>query len=199
MAMLRMYVRPPLQDVVLIPSTKLNILIDDERRVQLADFGLVTVGDVTNGRMTTTANGHGSGTWMSPDRIEKTNHRRNTADDVYAFACLGYYVRSHFSIMSSVLIVPQMFVHSPPFYELDGMAPMLQIISGRRPTRPAFSACHGQVLPDALWDLINACWSHAPGDRPEIAIALDRLRAMSSNVRFPPALVKMPKENQERK
>jgi serine/threonine protein kinase len=71
---------------------QLNILLDDECHVQLCDFGLVIVGDTTEGRMTTSARGVGSGTWQSPERFMAERHRRSMADDVYAFGCLGYYV-----------------------------------------------------------------------------------------------------------
>jgi serine/threonine protein kinase len=69
-----------------------NILITDRCHVQLCDFGLVVVGDITDGCMTTTAQGLGTGIWMSPERLLPDKHRRTKADDVYAFACLCYYV-----------------------------------------------------------------------------------------------------------
>jgi serine/threonine protein kinase len=71
---------------------QLNVLIDDECHIRLCDFGLVIVGDGTEGRMTTTARGVGSGTWQSPERFLGERHRRTMGDDVYAFGCLGYYV-----------------------------------------------------------------------------------------------------------
>jgi serine/threonine protein kinase len=72
---------------------QLNVLIDDSCHTQLCDFGLAIVGDVTQGRMATTARGGaGSGKWRSPERITAEHHRRTVADDVYAFGCLGYYV-----------------------------------------------------------------------------------------------------------
>jgi serine/threonine protein kinase len=72
--------------------SQLNILIDAECHIQLCDFGLVIMGDATEGRMTTTPRGLGSGTWQSPERLSGERHRRSVEDDVYAFGCLGYYV-----------------------------------------------------------------------------------------------------------
>jgi serine/threonine protein kinase len=71
---------------------QLNVLIDDGCHAQLCDFGLAVVGDATQGRMTTTARGVGSGVWQSPERLLGERHRRTVADDVYAVGCLAYYV-----------------------------------------------------------------------------------------------------------
>jgi serine/threonine protein kinase len=60
--------------------------------VQLCDFGLVVVGDTTGARLTTTGGASGTVLWMSPQRLEGTRYRITEADDVYAYACLGYYV-----------------------------------------------------------------------------------------------------------
>jgi serine/threonine protein kinase len=50
------------------------------------------MGSVTEGRMTTTKLQGGTHHWMSPERLEGDSHRRSTADDVYAYGCLCYYV-----------------------------------------------------------------------------------------------------------
>jgi serine/threonine protein kinase len=70
-----------------------NILIDDERHVQLCDFGLVVMGDSEAERWTTSQNAPGTKAWMSPQRLtSKRQYRITVADDVYAYACLCYYV-----------------------------------------------------------------------------------------------------------
>jgi serine/threonine protein kinase len=60
--------------------------------VQLCDFGLVVVGDATEARLTTTGYAQGTVSWMSPQRLQGTRYRITEADDVYAYACLSYYV-----------------------------------------------------------------------------------------------------------
>jgi serine/threonine protein kinase len=82
-----------------------NILIDDELHIRLCDFGLALVGDATQGRMTTTAHGFGSCNWMSPERIMAERHRRSTADDVYGFGCLGYYVSTLLETIRSAVLM----------------------------------------------------------------------------------------------
>jgi serine/threonine protein kinase len=78
------------------PPSQVNILIDDGCHVQLCDFGLVVVGDTTEECFTATSHGHGTKSWMSPQRLTGSRYRRTTADDVYAYACLCYYVSTTF-------------------------------------------------------------------------------------------------------
>lgn len=70
-----------------------NVFVDEAGHACLADFGLVVVGDVTSGHMTTTKNLAGSIQWTSPERIASyaaidNPPRRGSADDVYAYGCL---------------------------------------------------------------------------------------------------------------
>jgi serine/threonine protein kinase len=69
-----------------------NILLDNGGHTQLCDFGLTVIGEETQGRMTTSINVSGTLNWMSPERLFAEHHRRTMADDVYAFACLIYFV-----------------------------------------------------------------------------------------------------------
>jgi serine/threonine protein kinase len=69
-----------------------NILISDEEHAQLADFGLAIISEQTEAHMTQTSTNAGSVAWMSPEQLDEEHHRRCTADDVYAFGCLGYFV-----------------------------------------------------------------------------------------------------------
>jgi serine/threonine protein kinase len=75
-----------------------NILICDDRRAQIADFGLVIVGDATIGRMSTRQNNHGTTRWMSPERLLSTSRRLGKNDDAYAFGGLMYMVSEVISV-----------------------------------------------------------------------------------------------------
>jgi serine/threonine protein kinase len=72
-----------------------NIFISDEGRAVIADFGLVTVGEATVGRMTTLENIAGTVRWMSPERLGDTDARLTAASDVYSFGCLCLTVCPH--------------------------------------------------------------------------------------------------------
>jgi serine/threonine protein kinase len=67
-----------------------NILIDGDRSIKIADFGLSLVGDVTDERFKTTKSGSGSEGWKAPERVENSSSRREAPADVFAFACVCY-------------------------------------------------------------------------------------------------------------
>jgi serine/threonine protein kinase len=71
-----------------------NVFVDSNGHALLADFGLVSVGESTLGRMSTTNGSGGSMRYMAPERIDPATQalRRKPAVDVYAFACLSYLV-----------------------------------------------------------------------------------------------------------
>jgi serine/threonine protein kinase len=73
-------------------ASQANILICNDRRAQIADFGLAIVGDATIGRMSTRRTNHGTTRWMSPERLLGTSQRLGGNDDVYAFGGLMYMV-----------------------------------------------------------------------------------------------------------
>jgi serine/threonine protein kinase len=89
---------------------QVNVLIDNKLTAQLADFGLVVVGDVTLGRMTTN---HDSGTtrYMAPERFstDEEPSRQTPAADIYAFGCLCYTASGHliYSSMRVLTIIPK--------------------------------------------------------------------------------------------
>jgi serine/threonine protein kinase len=70
---------------------QLNILIDFNSHVLIADFGLAMMNDTTNFHMATSAEKSGTFRWTSPECLE--DERRSMANDVYAFACVCYMVR----------------------------------------------------------------------------------------------------------
>jgi serine/threonine protein kinase len=84
--------------LLLCPCTPLirrqaNILIDNEFHVQLCDFGLTFIAG-NAGIQTTMIGGRGTHSWMSPERLFEEDHQLTEADDVYAYACVCYYVIS---------------------------------------------------------------------------------------------------------
>jgi serine/threonine protein kinase len=84
---------------------QVNILICGNRRAQIADFGLVTMGDATTGRMSTRTANTGTTQWMSPERLEGASGRLKASDDVYAYGCLMYTVSGIINRHSSLSIM----------------------------------------------------------------------------------------------
>jgi serine/threonine protein kinase len=71
-----------------------NIVIDEPVRARLTDFGLALLGNTTALAFTNTRSGRGSLRWMAPERCFNDAARRTQAMDVYAYACVCYYVSS---------------------------------------------------------------------------------------------------------
>jgi serine/threonine protein kinase len=82
-----------------------NILVDNQGRAQLCDFGLAIVGSTTTGNMSATDTGAGTLRFMSPERFANEESRRTMSDDIYAFACLCYTVRAHILFQASILLM----------------------------------------------------------------------------------------------
>jgi serine/threonine protein kinase len=84
-------------------------MVTDDKHIQLADFGLVMVGDSTYEHMTTSAGNAGTARWMSPERLNQSSEHRTTADDVYAFACVCYTVSIDMCALCDTLLISSAF------------------------------------------------------------------------------------------
>lgn len=89
-----------------MPSAQANILIDDDGRAQLADFGLAGYADLGTARMTAPGGAPGAGRWMAPElhyptKFGKSAFMRTEATDVFAFAMCCLEVRGH-TLLSSL-------------------------------------------------------------------------------------------------
>jgi serine/threonine protein kinase len=71
-----------------------NIFITDKKQVQIADLGLAMVVEEAGIDMTATSSNAGTSFWMSPQRLSKPGHKRNMADDVWAYSLLSYLVNA---------------------------------------------------------------------------------------------------------
>ncbi|KAF9259353.1 kinase-like protein, partial [Marasmius fiardii PR-910] len=103
-----------------------NVLVDEQGKCYLADFGLA-VASMSNTLLSSTTNSTTSGTmrWMAPELfyfipVTKLNHNK-LARDIYAYACTIY----------------EIMTGGPPFSQLTEAQVMLKIISGERPERPS--------------------------------------------------------------
>lgn len=126
-----------------------NVLVDQDLRPRISDFGLAHLCD-----MTQTSNGGGSVRWMAPElhdpRAFGLEHSvRSRQSDVFAFGMLCIEVATG----------------QPPFSDLrtDGAA-FLAIIRGERPNRPEGE----RSMSEMLWGWASSCWTHQPSARPSI-------------------------------
>jgi hypothetical protein len=88
-----------LTDVLNFFNLQVNIFIDDQTSVRLADFGLAIVIEATTGGSMTTSGPKGTVAWMAPERIspEGPTPRLVPPMDIYSFGILCHTVCLLFS------------------------------------------------------------------------------------------------------
>ncbi|KAJ7017023.1 kinase-like domain-containing protein [Mycena alexandri] len=130
-----------------------NILISNECRACLADFGLSSFSNATASRTNSTHRA-GSIRWMAPELIapERFGKKfvRTAASDIYAFGC----------------VCMELYTGRPPFSPSSETVAMLKVIEGERPSRPSSEP----FMSNALWEDITECWAQDPAMRPTAEI-----------------------------
>jgi len=143
---------------------KLNILIDQDGRARLADFGLLTiVSDSTCHTSSSTPKSAGTTRWMSPelldpDRFGREDGRATKDSDCYA---LG-------------MVILEVLSGKPPFPGYSGLIVMRKVIEGERPGRP--EGKEEVWFTDDLWEMLQQCWLPQPERRPTIEAVLQCLQ-----------------------
>ncbi|KIK54421.1 hypothetical protein GYMLUDRAFT_106333, partial [Collybiopsis luxurians FD-317 M1] len=127
-----------------------SILVTDDLRCCLADFGLTLVTTTSQAWSLTTSSSTSKGSmrWLAQEYIfsSTTPVSNHTSGDVYAFGCT----------------VVEILTQKLPFYDqkTDALV-MFNLMNGGRPTRP-----QGVWCPDVVWNLIARCWAQNAQDRP---------------------------------
>ena len=139
----------------------MNILIDQNRRALLADFGLLTfVLDPTNPTASvSTTNFGGTTRWMSPELLHPQlfgfeDNRPTEESDRYA---LG-------------MVILEVLTGQRPFADDHVIDVQRKVMDGEHPERPN-EAC----FTDDLWGTLEQCWSPQPERRPTVAVVLECL------------------------
>ena len=160
-----MLIATPLSKVLFI---KLNILIDQDCRARLADFGLLTiVSDSTYHTSSSIPGSAGTTRWMSPElldpvRFGREDGRATKESDCYA---LG-------------MVILEVLSGKPPFSGDSGLVVMRKVIEGERPGRPGGK--EEVWFTDNLWEILEQCWLPQPERRPAIEAVLECLERGST-------------------
>ena len=119
---------------------QVNVLVTDEHRACLADFGLSTASDsqVLNLSSLSTKNGGGTLRWTFPELLEGVQPINTPSSDIYSFACVSFEVFcvpvGPLSISHSIDF--QIFSGLIPFHKMHDHAVFGQVTRGQRPSRP---------------------------------------------------------------
>ncbi|KAK1224864.1 hypothetical protein PQX77_012214 [Marasmius sp. AFHP31] len=162
----------------------LNILITNEERACIADFGLSRITDSKGLRITTsTTRPVGTARWLAPELLIGSG-APSKESDIYAFAC----------------VCCEIFTGLQPFPEYaNEITVIFHVAQGKRPSRPEGAP----ELSDAIWALMNMCWETTPSSRPTASHILKKVEEIASEAPTPLAsgwsesLFKQVRENVE--
>jgi len=152
-----------------------NILISNDHRAMLADFGLSKwvqdsgllqeASPVSAGSSVSTGlQCAGASPWMAPECFGRPRVTKET--DVYAMG----------------MLIIEVFTGFPPFYgEVKRNMLHWKVVEGLRPRRPGPPA-DSRGFSDELWELVNRCWVQDPNKRPSIASVSADLNSFPSNI-----------------
>lgn len=162
-----------------------NILISQDGRARLADFGLLTI--VSDPTYFTTSNSTLTGgtiRWMGPELLDPEkfgldNSRPTKESDCYALGMVVYEVLSC----------------QPPFASSKDHVVVRKVIEGERPERPK-GAIEAWFAED-LWEMLCQCWETRAQSRPSIEAVLKCLDRVSGTWRPLPLEVERVVEEDE--
>lgn len=149
------------QSVIHGDLTTANILINDERKALLSDFGLSNLAVGTQDPFFMSSTVGGSPRWAAPELYCLENDVEHTpviskTSDVYSFG--------------SVML--QVITGRIPYHDIaQDVLVIMELISGKHPRRPP-----EPMLTDKLWNFIRSCWHADPLSRPGMKIVQMELR-----------------------
>ncbi|KAK0187222.1 kinase-like domain-containing protein [Armillaria mellea] len=132
-----------------------NILISDDNRAVIADFGISFVIGATTFGTTSSSRKGGTVRWQAPEVLNASPN--SFPADVYSLACVYF----------------EVFEGSMPWSDLtDGAVIMRVYFQKKHLPRPRFLS-----KTDLWWDLMVQCWAQDPSVRPTLQYLMESLHA----------------------
>jgi len=151
--------KPPVVHGSIHPS---NIIINDERKAMLCDFGMADDIQVAEFGVTTSDRESGKVVaYQAPDLLNNGEHTKET--DIYAFGSL---------------IVEVLSGH-PPFHGVSYVKTLKAIMDGQT----AMPDAHPQLPSDSVyWPIVEQCWQKEPEARPTARKLHSKLKAAATPI-----------------
>ncbi|KAL4066192.1 kinase-like domain-containing protein [Scleroderma citrinum] len=139
----------------------LNVLVSDDCRGLLSDFGLSSLTTSTLS-MTVDLPRGGSLPWMAPELLD--DYGRSSEGDVWAFG----------------MTILELFTRLPPFHEQSHVANiMYRILQRKLPVQPSEeSTCFRMT--NAWWNICLSCWNYDPTLRPTVMALMKSIKMIMS-------------------
>ncbi|KAH8091683.1 kinase-like domain-containing protein [Cristinia sonorae] len=139
-----------------------NILVNDNEVVCLTDFGMALISEGT-GYNYGSIHGGGATRWTAPELIDPEafgleSTRPTFPSDIYSFA------------MTAV----ELYTGQPPFPDVNDRQVSRKVVGGLRPPRPVVA--DGIPISDAIWSLLQSCWSEKIATRPISSVVVEALK-----------------------
>jgi len=155
-----------------------NILVDGTGAARVADFGFMTMTDLSTMLFSETiVSPGGTVRWMSPELLDPThfgsNGRPTRGSDCHALGMVVYEVSQLHSLHRSLIYPSKVLTGLLPFHRLRAFAPVTAVLRGKRPEKPDDAKPLG--FSDTLWGLVQLCWREPISDRPTALQLLDCL------------------------
>ena len=153
-----------------------NVLVDKTGAACVADFGFMTMTDLSTTLLSETMDEPG-GTirWMSPELLDPmhfgSNGRPTRESDCYALGMVVYEVSQLHSLRRSLTHPSKVLTGRLPFHYLRAFAPVTAVLRGERPEKLVDAKSLG--FSDTLWGLVQLCWMESISDRPTAKQLLD--------------------------
>ena len=152
------------------------MLIDDDHRARLSDFGLANFDRSRWLGITSNSSDPGGTTpYMAPELFHREHKGRQLGAplmkkeaDVYALGMLIYEVRLLFADFCGITLTrSQVLTGKRPFHDVPQDTVEFRVSHGERPRRPSPT-----LISDQIWKTLQACWSEEPTQRPTVEFVL---------------------------
>ena len=156
---------------------KANVLIDQNGRARLADFGLLAiVSDLPQPTLLTSFAMAGTVGWTSPELLYPEQFSMKDSQPTKESDC--------YALGMTIL---EVLSGQVPFAPFKDPAIVQKVSKGERPGRP--KGAKGERFTDDLWRTLEQCWLPQPEDRPSIETILGCLEVHSVTWKSPPPSV----------
>jgi hypothetical protein len=131
----------------------LNILLDKNLTVKIADFGWARLRDIHMTKQ------RGTFQWMAPEVIKKNNYSEKA--DVYSYG----------------IILWELWVQEPPYFNVDRVYVAKKVATDRY-YRPQLT----DEIPEDIQHLIVSCWDYDPDKRPTFEMVIEYLKEKAGSI-----------------